>query len=52
MGNKNAAIMQHNGLGVRVVYDYDINTKTDYVSIDILYGLKLLYPELACKLVG
>ena len=52
MGNKNAAIVQHNGLGIRVVFDYDTNTKTDFVSLDILYGIKLLYPELACNLVG
>lgn len=52
MGNKNAAVIQHNGLGIRVVYDYDQKTKKDYISLDILYGIKLLYPELACKLVG
>ena len=52
MGNKQAAVVQDNGLGVRVVYDYDTNTKTDYVSLDVLYGIKLLYPELAVKLVG
>lgn len=52
MGNKNASIMQHNGLGIRVVFDYDTKTKTDYVSLDILYGVKLLDGDMAVKLVG
>lgn len=52
MGNKNAAIVQHNGLAIRVVFDYDSKTKKDYCSLDILYGVQLLDEALAVKLVG
>lgn len=41
-----------NGLSVRVVKDYDIATDDEIIRIDILYGVKALYPELACRLLG
>lgn len=41
-----------NGLSVRVVKDYDIDADEDIIRIDILYGVKTLYPELACVLLG
>lgn len=46
-GAKQAAIVNYDGFGLRVVYDYDINTKTDTVSIDMLCGVKLLDNALA-----
>lgn len=52
MGNKNAAVMGNNGLGVRVVFGYDQNTKKDTVSLDVLYGIKTIYPEMAVNLIG
>ena len=52
LGNKNAAIMSNNGLGVRVVFGYNQETKTDTVSLDVLYGIKTIYPEMAVKLIG
>lgn len=42
MGAAKAAIVSHNGFGLRVVYDYDMNKKTDTISIDILCGFKLM----------
>lgn len=42
LGNKNAYIASADGLGVRVVMDYDSETKTDRVSFDIIYGVKEL----------
>lgn len=42
----------HNGYSVRVVKDYDIDTDMDVIRLDILYGVKTLYPELACVLRG
>lgn len=42
----------HNGLSVRVVKDYDIDSDDEIIRIDILYGVKALYPELACVLLG
>lgn len=52
MGASNAAIMSDNGLGVRVVYGYNQDTKKDTVSLDIIYGIKTLDETLAVKLVG
>lgn len=42
----------HNGYSVRVVKDYDIDNDEDIIRLDILYGVKALYPELACVLMG
>ena len=42
----------HNGLSVRVVKDYDIDDDEDIIRLDILYGVKSIYPDLACRLVG
>lgn len=47
MGAQNAAIVNYDGFGLRVVYDYDINTKSDTISIDMLCGVKLLDSKLA-----
>lgn len=46
-GAENAAIVDYDGLGLRVVYGYDINTKTDTISIDMLCGVKTLDKNLA-----
>lgn len=40
------------GLSVRVVKDYDIDTDEDVIRLDILYGRKAIYPDLACRLWG
>lgn len=52
MGASKAAIVSDNGLGVRVVYGYDQDTKVDTVSLDIIYGIKTLDATMAVKLVG
>ena len=41
-----------NGLSVRVVKDYDIDNDEDIIRIDILYGWKAVYPDLATRLWG
>ena len=41
-GAAKAAIVNYDGFGLRVVYGYDINTKQDTISIDMLCGVKLL----------
>lgn len=46
MGASKAAYVNYDGLGLRVVYGYDINTKTDTISIDMLCGVKLLDDKL------
>lgn len=52
MGAANAAIESSNGLGVRVVYDYNQDTKKDTVSLDVIYGVKTLNAQMAVKLIG
>lgn len=42
----------YNGLSMRVVKDYDITNDTDIIRLDILYGVKAIYPDLACRLIG
>ena len=42
----------HNGLSVRVVKDYDIDSDDDIIRLDILYGRKAIYPDLASRLWG
>lgn len=42
----------HNGLSIRVVKDYDIEKDSEIIRLDILYGVKTLYPELATRIWG
>lgn len=46
LGNKNAYIASADGLGVRVVMDYDSDKKQDKVSFDIIYGITELDADL------
>jgi len=45
-GAAKSATVNYDGFGLRVVYDYDIKTKTDTISIDMLCGVKLLDDKL------
>ncbi len=40
------------GLSIRVVKQYDIDADTEIIRLDILFGVKTLYPELAVRLWG
>lgn len=40
------------GLSVRVVKQYDIDTDQDVIRLDVLYGWKAIYPDLATRLIG
>jgi hypothetical protein len=42
----------HDGLSIRVVRDYGILTDVEAIRLDMQYGIKTLYPELACRLLG
>jgi hypothetical protein len=42
----------HNGLSIRCVKDYDIDSDKDIIRLDILYGRKAIYPDLATRLWG
>lgn len=48
-GAGKAAIVNFDGFGLRVVYGYDMDKKTDIVSIDMLCGVKILDKNLAAK---
>lgn len=51
-GAQNAAIASYKGFGIRVVFDYDITSKRDIVSLDTLYGTKTLDAARACLIKG
>lgn len=40
------------GLSLRIVRAYDINNDVFPVRVDVLYGWKTMYPELACRIQG
>ncbi len=46
------SIESFGGLSIRVVIQYDIDTKKTIMSIDALYGWAPLYPELAVRILG
>ena len=50
-GAAKSAIVNYDGFGLRVVYGYDLNTKTDTISIDMLCGVKTLDKNLAAVVV-
>jgi len=42
----------YNNVSIRVVKDYDISADEEIIRLDVLYGVKTLYPELACRIIG
>lgn len=52
MGAPKAGYASADGLGVRVVFDYDSQTKKDKVSFDIIYGIKALDDKMIVDLKG
>jgi len=52
LGAGRAEVINYNGLSVRAVYSYDINSKKDVISLDLLCGVKTLTPEMAVRLCG
>lgn len=51
-GAAKAAIVDFDGFGLRVVQGYDLHTKTDTISIDMVCGVKTLNPALAAIVEG
>lgn len=45
-------ITSYNGISLRVVRGYDMKYKKETLSMDVLYGFKTVYPELACRCLG
>jgi hypothetical protein len=42
----------HKGLSVRVVKQYSIDADDDIIRLDVLYGWKSIYPDLAVRITG
>jgi hypothetical protein len=40
------------GFSIRVLKAYDVNTDDEICRMDVLYGVKTIYPELACRIRG
>lgn len=51
-GAAEAVNLSYKGLTLRAVLDYDMDTKSDTISIDALYGVKTLDETRACKVLG
>lgn len=47
-----AARESYEGISMRIVRQYDLNNDKFPCRIDVLYGWKTIYPELACRLIG
>lgn len=47
-----AAREEYEGISLRIVRAYDINNDMIPCRIDVLYGVKTLYPEQACRICG
>lgn len=45
-------VTSYNGVTLRVVRGYDMKYKKEMLSMDVLYGYKTMYPELACIALG
>lgn len=52
MGGAAGYTANFEGIAIRVVFGYDIEKKTEIMSIDTLYGVKAVYPELAVRYLG
>lgn len=52
VGDGQAEIVNYGGLGLRVVRDYDVSTKKDTISVDMLCGVKTLDAARAVRLLG
>ncbi len=51
-GAQNAVVVSYKGFGLRLVIDYNINLKSDIVSIDFLYGTKTIDADRAVLIKG
>lgn len=46
------ARVTHNGLSIRVVKDYNVTSDEETIRLDIMYGVKAIYPELGVRVLG
>lgn len=52
LADSQKAVVNYDGFGLRVIYDYNSQFKKDVISIDMLCGVKTLDSLLACRLLG
>lgn len=52
LGGANGQHMSYNGFTIRVTMGYDMATKTNKISFDVLYGVKVLNQDLICRALG
>lgn len=52
MGGAQGYSTSFEGISLRVTAGYDMSTKTETLSIDTLYGIKAIYPQLATRILG
>ena len=45
-------VTSYNGISLRVVRGYDMTYKKEMLSMDVLYGYKTMYPEMAVRVLG
>lgn len=45
-------VTNFNGISLRVVKGYDMKYKKESLSMDVLYGYKTMYPEMAVRVLG
>jgi hypothetical protein len=51
-GATESYVTSFNGLSLRIVFGYNVTTKKQIMSVDMLYGVKCIYPELAVRILG
>ena len=51
-GGVESYVTHYNGVSLRVVRGYDMQHKREMLSMDVLYGFRTLYPELAVRTLG
>ena len=51
-GGVESYVTNYNGISLRVVRGYDMQHKREMLSMDVLYGFRTLYPELAVRVLG
>lgn len=52
IGGANSAFAQAHGLTITVTQDYDINTNTNLIRFDYLFGVQATMPDLAVRVLG
>ena len=51
LGGAKGAVASYNGLSCRVVYDYTSTSKKNWISVDLLCGVKMLDKDLAARFI-